>query len=158
MAGEGEGMPRVMRRVVDRHWTCEADTINEHRSEQDGEHSRDNDRYGAGSGFGGGREHADHGQTPIPSTKTAIDRRDAPKPGQLATRRARHNLPRWNRHGRRPAYPSALMMVKTPSAANTTATVMRIALTGSFSAILFPMRTAGIFASIMPRVVPMTTG
>jgi hypothetical protein len=53
--------------------------------------------------------------------------------------------------------PSPLARVKMPSAANTTAAVMRIVLTGSISAILSPASTAGILASIMPRVVPMTT-
>jgi len=36
--------------------------------------------------------------------------------------------------------------------------MMRMAFTGSLSAILSPMSTAGMFASIMPRVVPITIG
>src|SRR6516162_3783883 len=55
-------------------------------------------------------------------------------------------------------HPPPLTIVRIPSAANTTAAVIRIALTGSFSAIVSPIRTAGIFASIMPSVVPRTTG
>jgi len=46
--------------------------------------------------------------------------------------------------------------VTAPSAANTIAAVARIAFTGSLSAILSPMSTAGMFANIMPSVVPRT--
>ena len=62
MTGEAEGMPRVMGRVVNGHRTCEADTIDEDRPEQDGEHRREKDSYGAGSGLGGSREHVNHRQ------------------------------------------------------------------------------------------------
>jgi len=62
VAGEGEGVPCVMRRVVDGHWTCEADTVNEHRPEQDGEHSWKKDGCGTVPGLGGSCERADHGQ------------------------------------------------------------------------------------------------
>lgn len=55
-------------------------------------------------------------------------------------------------------HPPPPARVTTPSMANTTAAVMRMALTGSLSAILSPIITAGMFASIMPSVVPMTTG
>jgi len=55
-------------------------------------------------------------------------------------------------------HPPPPARVRTPSPAKTAAAVIRIALTGSLSAILAPMTTAGMFASIMPRVVPRTTG
>ena len=55
-------------------------------------------------------------------------------------------------------YPPPLAMVTRPSTANTAAAAMRIARTGKFPAILSPINTAGTFASIMPKVVPMTTG
>jgi hypothetical protein len=45
-----------------------------------------------------------------------------------------------------------------PEGANTKAAVTRMAVTGSLSTIRSPMRTAGMFASIMPSVVPITTG
>jgi hypothetical protein len=48
--------------------------------------------------------------------------------------------------------------VSTPRAANTMAAVMRIAFTGSLSASLLARNTAGTLASIMPSVVPVTTG
>ena len=60
MAGEGEGVPRIMGRVVDSHRTGEADTVDEEYPEQDREHSWEPDSYGAGSGFGGSRERIDH--------------------------------------------------------------------------------------------------
>jgi hypothetical protein len=48
--------------------------------------------------------------------------------------------------------------VRSPSVANTTAAVMRMAFTGSLSATLLPRSTTGMLASIMPSVVPITTG
>ena len=61
MTRECKGMPRVMGGIVDGHRTGEADSVDEDRPEQDGEHSREKDSCGAGSGFGGSREHANHG-------------------------------------------------------------------------------------------------
>src|SRR5712671_2384773 len=49
-------------------------------------------------------------------------------------------------------------IVKSPSTANTAAATRRIALMGSLPANRSPSTTAGMLASIMPRVVPSTTG
>src|SRR5207302_8043128 len=49
-------------------------------------------------------------------------------------------------------------IVRTPSTANTAAATRRIALMGSLPANRSPSTTTGMLASIMPRVVPSTTG
>ena len=62
MAREGEGVSRVMRRVVEGHRTCEADAINQDGTEQNGDHSWKKDGCSAVPGLGGSCERANHGQ------------------------------------------------------------------------------------------------
>ena len=55
-------------------------------------------------------------------------------------------------------YLPASISVSTPSAPNTRAAMIRIVFTGSLPASRSPITTAGMFASIIPSVVPATTG
>src|SRR4029077_7914132 len=95
----------------------------------------------------------------------------APGPRLRARRPDRHRLSLGHRQRRRlaarrdliagnagAAHPPSPAIVRTPSAVNTSAATMRIALTGSRPAIRSPITTTGILASIMPSVVPSTTG
>src|SRR5262249_20690318 len=60
VAGEGEGVPPVMRGVVDRRWVGKADAVDEERAEQ---HRRDGCEHDVGGSDGGtsydaGRDHS----------------------------------------------------------------------------------------------------
>ena len=59
MTGEGEGMPRIMGRVVDGHGTGEPHAPNDGHPEQNGEQSREKDICDGG-GFDQSCERVDH--------------------------------------------------------------------------------------------------